>query len=1064
MSVDEPEEKPREERGAIAWFAHNHVAANILMLLFLVGGFLSVLNMRTETFPQIDPRLITVSVVYPGATPYEVEDGITSRVEESLIGINGVKRITATASEGYGFVNVELEDFANADDAYNDVETAVNGLSDFPPEEAERPIITKAQITPNVMSLAVHGEVPEKALRFWAETIENEIRLVDGVARTTLSGIRDYQISIEISEDALRRYGLDITDIRDAVAGFSTDIPAGTIEAVQGDVLLRVQEKRFTGAEFETIPLRSLPNGSVLTLGDVGAVIDGFNDSNIISKFNNERAAFIQVFRNESADTIAVSTGIKEYLAQVNLPAGLTLTIQDDRTVILKERINLMLRNAILGFMLVFLILLLFLDLKLAFWTSVAIPVSFLGGIMIINFMGYSLNMISLFALIVVLGIVVDDAIITGESIFDAQKREPDNPNAVLKGVRSVIAPVTVGVTTTMAAFAPLTFSTGTLGQIIGIIPIVVIPILFISLIEAYFILPAHLSKPGQWSKGILARMRDRFAAGLDHFVDHMITPVARFAMRWRYATLSLFVGIAIITAAMVTSGTIRFIFFPQIEGDEVSITVEMPQGTPFATTEATMLRIEKEVLDVEEALEKSGREVFESIYVSIGETSRDPGPGSSGGENSANNLGQVKIKLVSSDFRNIAASDIESKIRNRIQNFPGIEEMKFQSSLVGDDADIEVELSHPNEQVLRDAVEYLKGELSGIPGTIEISDSYTPGKTEYVFELTPEGLAVGLTPTILGQQLRASYFGSEAQRFQRGRSEVIVYVRYPEGERENIASLQNARIRLPNGAEVPLSRVARIQKQQGYASIQSVNGKQIISVTADADTEITTPNTIVAELSEKTLPDLESRFTGLTTRFEGETREQREDLQSLFNNMLIALMLIYVLLGAQLRSYVQPLIIMSAIPFGVIGATWGHYLLGADLTFISMFGIVALSGVVVNDSVVLVDYLNKKRHGGMSTFEASIAAIKRRFRPILLTTMTTSLGLLPILLETSLQAQFLIPMVISLATGILFATFIILLLVPILIMILDDITRLLHCAKDRMTKATKTKIEEVSS
>ena len=512
-------------KSLIGWFANNHVAANILMLLFIVGGLAAVANMRTETFPQIDPRLITVTVAYPGATPYEVADSITNRVEESLIGIQGVDRITSTASEGIGIISVNLEDFANAEDVYNDVETAVNGLVQFPPEDAERPRIVKAKIQPNVMNLALHGDVPEETLKFWAETIEDELRLMDGVAKTGLRGIREYEISIEISESTLRRYGLTLQDIGNAINNFSLDVPAGTVESNQGDILLRIQERRYIGQEFEKIIIRTLPDGSRLYLGDVGKVVDGFEDINLVSRFNGEPAAFIDVARNDTDDTLTVANAVKDYLETVELPPGLTLSIQQDRTIILKERISLMLRNAILGFMLVFLILLLFLDLKLAFWTSAAIPISFLGGMLILSLLGFSMNMITLFALIVVLGIVVDDAIIVGESIYEAQENareenadEERKNKAVLKGVRDVLAPVTVGVTTTMAAFAPLIFSTGTLGQIIMVIPVVVISILFISLLEAYFILPSHLSNPNRWSKGVMRTLRNKICKRSEQF------------------------------------------------------------------------------------------------------------------------------------------------------------------------------------------------------------------------------------------------------------------------------------------------------------------------------------------------------------------------------------------------------------------------------------------------------------------------------------------------------------------------------------------------------------------
>ncbi len=1054
-----------ESRGLLGWFAENHVAANILMLLFILGGLLSAFSMRTETFPSIDPNLITVSVAYPGATPYEVADSITNRIEEALIGIDGVKRISSVASEGSGIVNVELEDFANADDAYNDVDTAVNALVDFPPEDAERPIVTKVKVTPNVMSLAIHGNVEEGTLKYWAEAIEDDLRLLPGVALTSLRGIRDYQISVEVPEQSLREHGLSLEDVGNAINRFSIDTPAGTVEANEGDIVLRIQENRYTGAEYEQIVIRSLPDGSVLRLADIGVVIDGFEDVNIVSKFNGERAAFIDISRSETDDTLAVANVVNAYLDEVELPRGLQLSMQKDETVNLRDRISLMLRNAVLGFMLVFLVLMLFLDLKLAFWTSIAIPISFLGGLMFINAMGYSLNMITLFALIIVLGIVVDDAIVIGESIFDGQERASKSSlrkskyNVLLSSVKDVISPVTIGVLTTIAAFAPLIFSTGTLGQIIRVIPVVVIPILVVSLIEAFFILPSHLSNPVRWSRGIVKNVQQIFSRGLARFVEKIFMPLARFAIQWRYACVAAFLSIAIITVGMMSGGVIRFIFFPQIESDEITITLNMPQGTSFSDTEQAMLSLEEDVLEVRREVEQEyGQDYFQSVSVSIGQTNaQQAGPRPTSGSN-GNHLGQIIIQLLPSDFRSVSSSEVESMIRNQMRPIPNAETLQFTSTLVGGEADIEIELAHPDEAILNSAAETLKERLTAIPGAIDIQDSFEYGKTEYIFKLNKEGLAVGLSPAELGRQLRAAFFGLEVERFQRGRSEVLVYVRYPKDERESLSAIADTRIRLPNGAEVPLASVADIEQSIGFSQIQTVNGRRIVSITADADTAVTTPNDIMSALNTGVLKQLQDQYTGLSYSFEGESREQQEDLRSLGQNMLIAIMLIYVLLGAQLRSYTQPFVIMSAIPFGLIGAVWGHFLLGQDLTFISMFGIVALTGFVINASVVLLDYLNKQRLAGMDAEASSLAAIRRRFRPILLTTLTTSLGLLPMLMETSMQARFLIPMVISLAAGIVFATFIILLLVPALIMMMEDCKQLarrlanINPFKDRTT------------
>ncbi len=1039
--------------GPIAWFTGNHVAANILMLFFIAGGLFSALNMRTEILPAIDPGLIQVTVPFPGATPDEVADSITQRVEEAIIGLEGVERISSIASEGLGLVNVEIQDFADADQVYNDVETVVNSLTSFPPEDAERPAISRIRVTPEVMTLAVFGDAGETALRFWTDTIEDGLQDLDGVSLTTVRGIRDYEVSIEVAEETLRKHRLSLEEIGDAVGGFSSDIAAGNIGSRQGDFLLRVEERRYVREDFESIPIRTLEDGSTLLLGDVAEVLDQLEDTNVVSLYNGKPAAFIDIERSESQDTLAVAREIRSYLESLSLPAGLRVEVSSDQTTILKDRISLMARNAIVGFVLVFLLLVVFFDLKLAVWTSAAIPISFLGGLMVIHFLGYSINMISLFALIVVLGIVVDDGVVTGESIFAEQEKAKGDPGAALRGVRAVIAPVTIGVLTTMCAFAPLIFSTGTIGQIIGVVPVVVIPILLVSLLEAYFILPSHLANPTRWSRGILSDLRRRASGLLERFVEKRLLPLSSFCLRWRYATIAAFLAIGILSVGLVQGGIVRFIFFPQVESDTIRIQLAMPVGSPFESTRRTVSEIEAAVEEVR-AIVDADREDSSSI-VSVSATlgsRRQPGtlPGE-GGQDSGDHLADLTIQLTPSDFRDYSANEIVALIRERTDEIPGIHELTFQSSLVGAEADIEFELYHARTDLLIAAAAALREELAAIEGTFNVSTSFEEGKAELLYRLKPEGVAAGLTPRDLGRQLRSAYFGLEVDRIQRGPSEVIVYVRYPKEDRERLSSLEETRIRLPRGEEVALSTVAEPIVRSGPTTIESVDGRRIIRLSADADPNTTTPNEIIRRLEATSLPELQQEYPGLRYTFSGETKEQEEDLNSLFSNMMIALLLIYVLLGSQLRSYLQPLIIMAAIPFGFAGAIIGHFLLGYDLTFISLFGVVALAGVVVNDSVVLLDYLNQRLDEGHSLTESARLAVARRFRPILLTTLSTCLGLLPILTETSIQARFLIPMVVSLSMGILFATPIILFLVPCLTLVVDDAKRVSSALWNRL-------------
>lgn len=1040
---DTPENNQEEEKrpgGFIAWFAHNHVAANIIMLFLVIGGIVATLNMRAETFPSIDPKRISVTVPFPGSTPFEVEDAITSRIEEAVMGVEGVDRVTSTASEGMGSVQIELEDFADTDEVLDEVETEIDRLADFPPEDAEEPIIVKLKPNRPVITLALFGNVPEKTLKYWAEKITDELLRREGISLIDISGDREYQISIEVSEDTLRAHGLTLEQVAAAVETFSIDLPAGTIDSGSGQILLRVQEKGKKGRDFENIIVRSNPDGSLLRLKDIANIKDGFEDTDLISNYNGKRAVLISIRRSEAQDTLKLERTVREYLDDLQLPKGLEMSVWESRTEILKDRMNLLARNALLGYAMVFLVLLLFLDLKLAFWTSLGIPISFLGGLLAVSVIGLSINMITLFALIVVLGIVVDDAIVTGESIFYRQQKGERHLSGAVKGVKDVIAPVTIGVLTSVAAFAPLLFVTGTMGQILRHIPIVVISILLASLLEAFIILPAHLSSSKRWSIGPLAYIRDKFTQGLQNFIDNIFLPFLKIALDFRYAALAAFIGLLIIVGGLVRGGFIKFVFFPQIEGDEIMVDLIMPVGTPFDTTRENAQTI---LEAAEEMKQEIGPQIFKGMLLNIGSSSGglNPTRGGGGGQTS-DNVAQLRILLVESSKRDISTFKFEQMLRDKVGSIPGADELTYQSGLVDSGADINIQLAHTDAEVLEKTVKRLKEGMDRIEGLLEITDSLKPGKREFVFELTAAGLASGVSPAELARQMRSAFFGLEVQRIQRERSEVKVMVRYPKKERESLEKLYNMRIALPGGEQAPLRTMAKIREQQGYSTIERADGQRIATVTAEVDPGKVSTRVANEIIFSKIIPEIKNDYPDISTSIQGRARERQEDLQALGSNMLVALMLIFVLLGALLQSYIQPLVIMSVIPFGMIGAVFGHMLLGYNLSFVSLFGIVALTGVIVNDSVVLIDYFNKLRGQGKRVREAMPEAVNRRFRPILLTTMTTFFGLLPILTETSLQARFLIPMAISLAFGLVFGTLILLVLVPVLISIEEDIKK----------------------
>lgn len=1030
--------------GLVAWFASNHAAANILMIFFLLAGLGSVMNMVRETFPIIDPRIINITIPYPGATPQDVESSITRRVEEAVIGVQGVKRVESNAQESVGVVTIELEDFVNGEIVLNDIETEIEGLQDFPPENAEEISIVKIKPRSDVLTLVIYGEAAPITLRDWAERLEDQILSLPDVTLVDISGSPAREISIEVSEENLRKYNLGISDVAQKVQEFSIDLPAGTLRTGAGEILVRVQERRYLGSEFSDIVIRRNQNGSLLRLGDVATIKDGFEDVNLLNQYNGKNAIFIDVARSASQDTLIIEKQIREYIETLEMPDNLELAVWKNETTILKQRINLLARNAILGFILVFISLLLFLDLKLAFWTSFAIPVSFLGGIFIASLFGVTINMISLFALIVVLGIVVDDAIITGESIFHEQETGRAK-FPTLRGVKNIQAPVTIGVLTTIAAFSPLIFSTGTLGQILKPIPIIVISVLIVSLFEAFFILPAHLSSSKKWSMGFLLRIRRAVAKGLYWFIQNAILPLAGFFIRARYVFIVMVALIVGFAFYQVKSGNVRFVFFPSIESDEIRVNLEMPVGTPFETTKFYANQITDSFYKVAEQFnttDESGK-IYKNISVSIGLSFGDRGgPASTSSSSLSSHLAEMTVELVESKQRSVSASDISRAWRRSIPDIPQVKNLAFESSLVSAGADINIELSHRDSEILEIASEKMKQDMVQMGGLTEVQDSLEPGKKEFVYELTDEGMAAGLTPFDVGRQLRDLFRGRLVDRVQRGTSEVEIFVRYPKQLRESLSTLEQIRLRLPNGERAPIDVLATIEEQYSPSIIKRVDGRQVVSITADVDGDMT-PDQAIAKIKSESYTALQDQYPNLSFILAGQNRDQRNDLSTLGKNMLIALMVIFVLLTSQLRSYSKPFIIMTTIPLGIAGAIYSHWFLGYGLSFISLFGIVALTGVVINDSVVLVDYYNKLRaeRKEVDAVQAAMLSIERRFRPILLTTLTTALGLFPMLLETSLQAQFIIPMAVSLAGGIVFASTFLIFTIPVLLIIFDETT-----------------------
>ena len=1064
MSGGEGRGHPREPEGSgwIGWFASNSVAANLVMFLMVLGGLLTLPQIPQLEFPDIEVDIISTAVPYPGAAPEEVEEGVCIRIEEELEGVSDIEELTSTAAEGACNVSAELITGANASEALDDVKARVDAIDTFP-EDAETPIVEQITVRRGAIDLALSGDLPERALKEIASRVRDELAALPEVTQVEVAGARSYEVAIEVSEAALRRWGLRFDDVADAVRRSSVDLPGGSIKTDGGEVLLRTKGQAYWGPEFEQIVVRTRPDGTRVLLRDVAEVVDGFEDESRSLAFDDEPAVMVRVFRIGDQDLLEIVDAVGRYVDEASLPAGVSLTVWRDGSVPLRGRIDTMVRNGRAGFLLVFIVLALFLRFRLAFWVALGVPIAFFGAIWALPLVGITINVISLFAFILVLGILVDDAIVVGENIYTHQRNHEDPLSAAIAGTREVGVPVVFGVLTTVAAFMPLILVEGTMGQIFGVIGLVVILCLAASLVEALFILPAHLGHgipadaPGRTrAGGRWTRFQDRFASGLENVIAGPYRRSLAWALSWRYLTLALGISALICTMAVVASGRLRFSFFPSLQADFVIASLTMAQGTPFEVTVEAVEEIAAAGRRLQAELDQERGEgrgsLVQHALVSVGDhptQNSNQNPSNAGrGTASAGHLGEVTLELVPAEERDVSTEEIAQRWRDLVPPIPGQEELVFQSSFFSAGEAVNVRLRGPNVEELEAAADRVKDLLAGYTGVYDITDSFRAGKREAKLQIRPAGEALGVTQRDLARQVRQAFYGEEAQRVQRGRDDVAVMVRYPADSRRSLGDLENLRIRTANGGEVPFHTVAEVEMGRGYSTIRRTNRQRIVSVTAEVDRTVITGNEVLAQITAGPLQEIVGDYEGMSFFFAGAQEEQRRALGGLARWFVVALFAIYALLAVPLRSYVQPLLIMSVIPFGTVGAILGHLLMAAfkpgfGLSFMSVMGIVALTGVVVNGSLVLIYSLNAYVARGVPLVEAVARASEGRFRPIVLTSITTFVGLTPLLLEQSLQAQFLIPMATSLAFGVLMATLITLFLLPSGILVLDDLRSL---------------------
>ena len=1018
----------------ISWFAKNSVAANLLMFVILIAGSYTMWQRVTvETFPSIEFDYINVSVPFRGSTPEEVEQTVSTRIEEAVYDLEGIKELSSSSSEGVGRVTIEVEEGYDVKDLLDQVKSRVDALNTLP-IEAEKPIISQSIRRREAISVVVSGDLPEKELRRYAEIIQQEIASLPGLSQIETSGVRSYEIAIEFNQARLNEFDLSLQDVANAVNQRSLDLSAGQVRSERGDILLRLKGQSYTREEFTQIPILTRPDGTILELGDLATIRDGFEEESINTRFDGKPSIELEIYRTGTQSTIEVSERVINYVEtkESELPAGVSLSVWRDRSEPLEARLSTLISSAVQGGLLVILLLALFLRPSIALWVSLGIPIAFAGGMIFMPELGISVNLISLFAFILVLGIVVDDAIVTGENIYNHLNKGDKPLDAAINGTKEVAVPVTFGVITTMVAFLPLAFMGGGWGVFYSQIPYIVIPVLIFSLVESKFILPAHIghmkATAEQKKPNKIIQYQQKFAKGFEQAILKFYKPLLAFVLHRWFLSLVIFVSILLIVWATISSGITRFVYFPRIQSEIARVSLQMPEGTPFEVTDSYVEKITNAALQLQEKYrDDEGNSVVEHIFSSSGSTW--------GGGSASSNIGRVMIEMMPPEKRDesITSTKLVSEWRQLIGPLPGVETLTFRAEIGRSGDPIDVQLRGSDITRLNAAANEVKQTLSTVSGVFDIADSFSKGKQEIQFKLKPQAETLGISLSDLARQVRNSYFGVEVQRIQRGREDVRVMLRLAQEERGSLEGLNSLLINTPAGGKIPLSQLAELSYGKSPASIYRINRQRTLNITADVDKE----NADIEAIKRRIVADateIVSNYPGVSFSLEGEAREQEESNYNLLISLGFVLFAIYILLAIPFKSYVQPFVVMGVIPFGAAMATIGHWIMGMPLSIMSMMGMLALTGVVVNDSLVLVDYINQQRRKyGESLTDAVLHAGVRRLRPVMLTSLTTFAGLMPLIFEKSTQAQFLIPMAVSLGFGILLSTLVTLVLVPLL-------------------------------
>jgi multidrug efflux pump subunit AcrB len=1048
-------------RTPIAWFVKNPVASNLLMWIFLVGGVVAYFSLNQEEFPDIEVGVIQLNVPYLGATPEESETGVCLRIEEALEGTENIDTLTTTAREGGCDSTIQLAQGADLNRLLNDVKGKVDAITTFP-VETEKPIIRAFSSIGTVMTIALSSETNDLNLKAVAEEIRDDLLDLPEVSQVNIEFIRPLEISIEVSEFTLRQYGLTLNQISQAISQASLDLPGGTIRTTSGEILIRTKGQVYQGSEYAEVVVASYPDGTQLRLSDIATIKDGFEEGYLDARLDGVNSAIIDVMRIGDEDIVTSANQVKEFMASANfdLPEGMSLNVVSDDSVSTQTRIATVAKNAYTGLLLVLIILALFLRFKIAIWVAAGIPIAICGALIAFPPMGLTISSLTVMGFILVLGIVVDDAIVVGERVHAYEQKGLSKDEAAIEGTFEVSVPVIFGVLTTIAAFLPLLLDNTQFSAFSQLIGGTVVFCLIASLIESQLILPGHIAHRKtqgyflEGSKIVTAwqNFQGNIATWLESFAEHGYKRALKTVLRYRYAAWAAATGVVLVVLALLFSGRVIFQFMPSIEGDRVWSTVTMPAGVPASLTEEAVNLIEAKALELVAELDAelaemkaagdssiSSDRAVDNVLTIIGGTAPKGGPG--GGQRSAgrSEIAEVMLYLVPYfDRGGMSAADIRDRWREKVGTIPDALELTFVSDAFSAGDAINFRLEGRDEENLKVAATQLREELMLYPGVFDVSDSFRAGKQEVQIQILERGKTLGLTLNDVATQVRQAFYGAEAQRIQRGSDDIRVMVRYPEPERQSLGNLEELLIRTPNGAEVPFLSIADYSLGNTYSSINRQNGRRIISVRGDVDRTVVEPAQIRREIFSK-YAQLWDRELDVKIAIGGEGEREMESLSGLLTNYPIALLIMFALLAVPLKSYSQPLVIMSVIPFGAIGAIFGHFIMDVPLVFFSILGIIALSGVVVNASLVLVITINRLRAEGQDIMESVSSAGAIRFRPIILTSITTFIGLVPLMVTANPATFFIIPMAISLAYGVLFATAITLFLVPSLYLILHD-------------------------